>query len=245
MAQVARIQFEDFVDVTSKETDEEALYKHLIHAVSHYGYNRLIFSIISDRDGTLAGENVGIYYNYPADWMDHYQQNQYETLDPVVLYGLRSNSAFKWKDIEKAFPLTKPQLNVLNMGIDAGLYHGVGVPVRGRGAELAGFGLASSEKINSCHPNIDLLNAYCSQFYVAYKRIKMSADEKEKYVLSVREEEVLSWAARGKTDEEISIILGISKNTVDTHMRRIFMKLGVNGRVLAVVKGMTHGLIAY
>ena len=43
----------------------------------------------------------------------------------------------------------------------------------------------------------------------------------------------------GKTDEDIATILGISRNTVDTHMRHIFEKMSVNSRILAVVKALT------
>ena len=61
--------------------------------------------------------------------------------------------------------------------------------------------------------------------------------------LSPRETEVLTWIAAGKTDEEIAVILGISRNTVDTHMRHVFRKLDATNRVTAVVAGLTHGYI--
>ena len=45
--------------------------------------------------------------------------------------------------------------------------------------------------------------------------------------LSDREIEVLGWVARGKSNAVIGDILGISAHTVDAHMRRICLKLGV------------------
>jgi DNA-binding CsgD family transcriptional regulator len=49
--------------------------------------------------------------------------------------------------------------------------------------------------------------------------------------------------ASGKTDAEIAIILGISRNTVDTHMRHVFAKLGAHSRVMAVVKAIAEGIV--
>jgi DNA-binding NarL/FixJ family response regulator len=45
--------------------------------------------------------------------------------------------------------------------------------------------------------------------------------------LSEREKEIARLICRGKTSQEIGKILFISKNTVDTHRRRILEKLGV------------------
>jgi DNA-binding CsgD family transcriptional regulator len=51
--------------------------------------------------------------------------------------------------------------------------------------------------------------------------------------LTPREGEVLHWIARGKTNEEIAIILGVSFFTVKTHVKHIFARLGVETRTAA------------
>jgi DNA-binding CsgD family transcriptional regulator len=52
--------------------------------------------------------------------------------------------------------------------------------------------------------------------------------------LSPRENEILHWVAQGKANEEIAIILALSVNTVKTHLKRCFEKLGVENRTAAV-----------
>jgi len=52
--------------------------------------------------------------------------------------------------------------------------------------------------------------------------------------LSPREAEVLTWVTEGKTNPEIAVILGLSARTVQTHLERIFRKLGVETRTAAV-----------
>jgi LuxR family transcriptional regulator/LuxR family quorum-sensing system transcriptional regulator CciR len=61
--------------------------------------------------------------------------------------------------------------------------------------------------------------------------------------LSVREAEVLAWVARGKSNASIAEILGISAHTVDAHLRRIYLKLGVVDRISAALRGLGFGLI--
>ncbi len=51
--------------------------------------------------------------------------------------------------------------------------------------------------------------------------------------LTTREAEVLIWIARGKSNRDISEILGISPRTVNKHLEQIFTKLGVENRASA------------
>lgn len=53
--------------------------------------------------------------------------------------------------------------------------------------------------------------------------------------LSHRQKEILHWAAMGKSNAEIAIILGQTKRGVDYHISEITRKLGVTSRVQAIV----------
>ncbi len=53
------------------------------------------------------------------------------------------------------------------------------------------------------------------------------------YRLSRREREVLAWIAKGKTNDEIAQILGMSVHTVKNHVKRILDCLGVGNRTAA------------
>jgi DNA-binding response OmpR family regulator/DNA-binding CsgD family transcriptional regulator len=53
--------------------------------------------------------------------------------------------------------------------------------------------------------------------------------------LTRRESEVLLWISRGKTNRDIGEILGISPRTINKHLERIFVKLGVENRASAAV----------
>jgi DNA-binding response OmpR family regulator len=62
-------------------------------------------------------------------------------------------------------------------------------------------------------------------------------------LLREREVETLTWAARGKTFEEIGTILSLSRRTVEFHLDNARRKLGVATRTQALVKAATERLI--
>ena len=55
-------------------------------------------------------------------------------------------------------------------------------------------------------------------------------------IFTKRETEVLQLICLGHTNTQIAKILNISISTVKVHVASIFQKLGVNNRILAVVK---------
>jgi DNA-binding CsgD family transcriptional regulator len=61
--------------------------------------------------------------------------------------------------------------------------------------------------------------------------------------LTVRELEVLTWVARGKSAWEIGEILGIAKRTVDEHARTAAQKLGAVNRTQAVALALLRRII--
>src|SRR6185436_13592589 len=65
-----------------------------------------------------------------------------------------------------------------------------------------------------------------------------SAGPLEALGLSPREAEVLLWIAQGKNNEEIGIILGISRNTIKKHVLHLLEKLGVESRNAAALRAV-------
>ena len=61
--------------------------------------------------------------------------------------------------------------------------------------------------------------------------------------LTVREREILTLLADGLGNKQIAARLGISRNTVKTHLELLFDKLGVSTRAQAVAAGVRMGLL--
>lgn len=73
-------------------------------------------------------------------------------------------------------------------------------------------------------------------------RALASSDEDPLSALTPREREVLKRMAEGLSNKRIAAALGISEKTVKTHAGHVFEKLGVAGRVQAVLVAKEQGL---
>jgi len=67
--------------------------------------------------------------------------------------------------------------------------------------------------------------------------------ERERRVLSPRELEVLRLTAGGQSAPAIGRQLHLSPETVKTHLKNVYDKLGVSDRAAAVAEGMRRGLV--
>jgi len=72
--------------------------------------------------------------------------------------------------------------------------------------------------------------------------VKGKNDERSRRhrTLTRREREVLFWLAQGKSNAEISAILGITTATVGKHLERVYPKLGVENRTAAASFAFEH-----
>lgn len=68
-----------------------------------------------------------------------------------------------------------------------------------------------------------------------------AATQREKIVLSPREEEIARMVAAGYPNKTIAAVLDISSWTVGTHLRRVFAKLGVGSRAAMVANLIKKG----
>ncbi|PMD98351.1 hypothetical protein BWI97_04105 [Siphonobacter sp. BAB-5405] len=62
--------------------------------------------------------------------------------------------------------------------------------------------------------------------------------------LTLREREVLGLLAQGMSYKMIACECGITFNTVQTHIKRVYMKLGVNSATKAILLGFRKGIIS-
>ena len=238
------VYFEEYIKDANLAKTPNELFDIFINNVSQYGFDKVLFALITDHKDVNLSAGVGIMQNYPKDWMQYYHEKELDRVDPILTYGVHQSSAFKWDDIEKHVTLNSKQKLCLELGEEAGLNNGISVPLKGINNQMAGISLATSEKKDACYLDADLITAYCNHFYIAYKRLHEKNDVNPiNIVITKKEKEILTWAAAGKSDDEIAIILDISKHTVNMHLRNIFSKMEVNNRVLAVVKALSTGLI--
>lgn len=88
------------------------------------------------------------------------------------------------------------------------------------------------------------LQACATRFLSAYAEVAgILKPETGRLALTRREVQCLKWAAAGKTNSEIAVIMDLSESTVRFHLRNASTKLGANGRGGAIQSAIGLGFV--
>lgn len=121
--------------------------------------------------------------------------------------------------------------------------YAVTFPVHGPGGRNGCFTLIYNETDSiKIEQKIRVLQWACQNAHQLFCKLYLSRSNSIPK-LTERETEILSWVARGKSNSVIAQILGISPHTVNTYMRRLFLKLGTSDRTSVSLIGISNGLI--
>lgn len=146
-------------------------------------------------------------------------------------------------ELETRPDLTPPERAHLAAYRAAGVHNGLGLQVYGPNGRNGIFAIDLVPEQRRLAPEtLGCLRWACQAMHLRYCSLLVPTLGKLP-ALSIREAEVLRWVARGKSNASIADILGISAHTVDAHLRRIYLKLGVADRISAALRGLGFGLI--
>jgi LuxR family transcriptional regulator/LuxR family quorum-sensing system transcriptional regulator CciR len=176
------------------------------------------------------------------EWARYYFAANLMPTDPIRAHASVSSVPFRWSDVPELRPFSPEEDRHYQLLTQYYEYDGLTIPVfgpNGRNGYVVmafpkGFTLSSRRMLE-----FRVVSQFAHQRACELVTFRDNASP-----LSRREQEVLSWMARGKSNSVIADIIGVSTNTVDTHVRRIFVKLQVRDRVSAAVIATGQGLIS-
>lgn len=183
---------------------------------------------------------------YSETWLKHYEQEGYVNIDPVVRAALGSVLPIDWSKVRADDPLVLKFLGEaqeFKVGRE-----GLSIPIRGKHGEFALFCVTADvtraeweKRLKHLSRDIMLL---AHQFHNWAMKVEGIDADISLDVLSAREKDCLRWRSQGKTDWEISQLIGISQSTVKFHLENSRAKLGATNTIHAVSKAIVHGLIS-
>jgi DNA-binding CsgD family transcriptional regulator len=235
----------DFIEATNNTKTSQELFVIFKKAMLNYGYDRAIFTLITDHQSLNKKACHGLFKSYPEDWMGYYTDHKYELLDPVIKHAAIAKSLFTWKELASSEnKFTKKEKAVLYEAEDAKLLDGIAIPLFGSYGEIAGIGLASSYgnlKLN--HHQFSTVNLLAYKFYISFLVIEQACPIPS-VCLTHREKEILLWCTVGKSNSVIAEILDVSDHCINFHLRNIYKKLVVNSKIEAAIKAFRLGIIS-
>ncbi|HPE46908.1 MAG TPA: LuxR C-terminal-related transcriptional regulator [Hyphomonas sp.] len=209
-------------------------------AFAALGFNSAYFlsPIVRDRRKGRLLTNIG----FPDDWEQSYRDGMGED-DPLPDLALQTGKAFRWAALPKGTRLQPGEVRYLDSLAKWGMADGIAVAAYGSAARVGFVGIGGPTRSDSfAAADLELLRIAGQMSYMRYCELIVSEASDEPR-LSSRELDVLHWMAQGKSNAEIARRLGVGRETVDTYVRRIFVKFDVSDRTSAVVKGVSRGLV--
>lgn len=236
----------DFVHEFDEADSTQSVLTLMERAASDLGFDKFAYCALTGHDRYEAGKNPppAVAHNFPEAWHDHYFEQEYQNIDPVVLLAPEIERPFLWDSLNDAYHLEPDQRKVLEEARESGLRDGVAVPLHGPRGSVCLVTFAAGDGHPDPAAEAPKLEFLAARFHSAYGTIGRSESERWNGApLSMRERECMQLTACGKSSYEIGMILSISENTVNYHLKNALCKLGANTRVLAVVKAIRYGLI--
>jgi len=227
-------------------SSQEEVFEIFRNSLAELGYDRVLYSLLTDHPSLNKKAGHGLIRNYPDDWMQYYSENGYVNIDPVIKHAFTTSATYTWNNLIDTKKLRKSEKKVMNESKEAKLLDGAAVAIYGPNTEIAGVGLASSSGgINPDKNTLSIIRTLANQFHIAYSEFdRKLVNQPSSYIeLTPREREILSWSAEGKSIPVIACIMSISDSAVKFHLQNIYRKLDVSDRTQAVVKALYLGLI--
>ena len=184
-------------------------------------------------------------HNYPPGWAEWFDSHGLGGTDPVHRASNITSVGFPWSDLPEMIVLTEADRRILELAQQEGLGEGYTVPahVPGEAHGSCSFACRPGEYFTEQQQSLlQLVGAFA---FEAARRMRRNRFFRRQVKLTDRQRECVLWAACGKTDSEIALILGISPETVIEHLRHARERYGVNNRTLLAIHALFDGTIGF
>jgi LuxR family transcriptional regulator, quorum-sensing system regulator CciR len=203
----------------------------------------------------LAVRNVG------DNWVDYFLEHKLHSYDPAYIASGRTTVGFRFGDIPSLIKLTARHRSVQEAARREGITDGFCVPahIPGEANGSCTFVMTNNRPLPSGNlPMAQLVGTFA---YEAARRLlrsgvcfveppaKPGSDVSPPHAsaprFTTRQLECIVLVARGKTDWEISKILGLHEQTVTQHLNEARRRCGVSRRSELPIQALYHGHLTF
>lgn len=204
-----------------------------------FGVAHLVYHWVS-----ADGEQYGCG-TYAPSWVQHYVEQDYLRIDPVVIGCFQRFHPVDWKALDWS---SKAAVAFRAESLAAGVGNqGFSIPIRGPSGQFALFSIshtvddATWATFTEKHRNDLLLCAHSFN----QKALELEARRMPDLVkpLSGREVDVLTLLAMGYSRGQVAQTLAISEHTLRAYVEGARFKLGASNTMHAVARAVSEGLI--
>jgi LuxR family quorum-sensing system transcriptional regulator CciR len=184
--------------------------------------------------------------SYPADWVAYFDRENLGSCDPVHRASHRTSVGFAWSRLPALIHLTARDREVLDLATGQGIGNGFTVPANVPGEANGSCSFATRARKSFTQSSLTLAQLVGAFGFEAARRLwRMNNPLDALPRLTERQRDCVVWAARGKSDWEISRILGVSHETVIQHLKQARERYGVGKRTQLAIHALFDGSISF
>jgi DNA-binding CsgD family transcriptional regulator len=217
----------------------------LLHAITReMGFEH--FALSHHVDVPRAPQPALRIHNYPGDWEAYFDAERLGPSDPVHRASQLTNAAFPWSMLSQLIVLTRRDQDILARSREAGLADGLTVPAHIPGESAGSCSFASAPGRTPRREWMPLAQFVGAAAFEGARRLYgINRAHEDRPRLSDRQRDCIYWAARGKSDWEISQILGISHDTAIQYMKEARSRYGVANRTQLAIHALYDGALTF
>lgn len=240
---LARI-VEEFADAIGAATSLDELAGVLAVIAIEIGFRH--FALTHHLDIPRAPQPALRLHNYPDAWVDWFDRRRLGPSDPVHRASHMTAVGFPWSRLPRLIQLTARDREILERARQSGLGDGFTVPAHVPGESAGSCSFATGPGEEAPADRLYLAQIVGGLAFEAARRLVTARPRPGgKPQLTERQRECIYWAARGKTDLEIAVILGISHETVILHLKQARARYGVFKRTQLAVHALFDGTLCF
>lgn len=206
------------------------------------------FALTHHVDIVAASGSAIRLHNYPASWADYYDGNALGVCDPVHRASHVTSVGFAWSRMPMMIPLTAQDRQMLARGRREGIGDGFTVPAHVPGEARGSCSFANDAGRPMPEAMLPLAQLAGAFAFEAARRLWSGRGQMPippAPILTDRQRDCLLWAARGKSDWETGRILGVSEETVTSHLKHALERYDVGKRTLLAIRALFDGTLSF
>lgn len=224
-------------DIDSAETTSSVV-ETLSDFVEHFGFKSV--SIGHLVNPAMVNDKRIKISTWPDEYMEMRLSKHTIVKDPIARHALRTTQPFTWEMAYRHADAAGRR--VIDEGRDFAQNDGMMFPIHAFD-EIPGCVSLGTDKLDVSGRDIKRIDMVCQQAFARISRLEGPFPYEIHVDLSTREIEVLHFVAAGKSNWEVSRIIGISEHTVRDYMRRISKKLGTTNRAHTVAVALARQIV--
>lgn len=236
--------FAEFANTAGGIPEVEAYFNRILK-----GYGIDNFILVQALDRAKKPTAAFMSGNSCEAWRRHYVKHELARKDELMMNGQHNPDYVTWEMFREKRDVSAEQVRIFNEASEFGLQDGLFIPEPQNDGSLFAVALLSQRKIERRFKLLASLHMMGISYSSAVRRLVsqtrgfLTLPGEKPVSLTKRQSECLLWVRAGKTDWEISQILGISEHTVIEHLEEARKRLNVKTRTQAVINAIHLGLI--